>query len=63
MHEKVQYLFLERVEGREKERQRNTNVRNINQLPPTRTPTGEQTYNPGMCPDPGVKPVTTLFAA
>ena len=27
------YLFLEREEGRDKEREQNINVRNINQLP------------------------------
>ena len=41
------YLFLERGEGRE----RNIDVRNIDQLPLTCALTGNQTRNPGMCPD------------
>ena len=40
------YLFLERGEGREKERKRN-----INCLPLVCVPTGDQTLNLGMCPD------------
>ena len=40
------YLFLERGEGREKEKERN-----INQLPLKCVLTGDQTQNPGMCPD------------
>ena len=38
--------FLERGEGREKERERN-----IDLLPLARTPTGDCTCNLGMCPD------------
>ena len=41
------YLFLERGEGREKEGERNINVR----LPLMRPPTGDLACNPGMCPD------------
>ena len=42
------YLFLERVEGKEKERERNINV----WLPPTCPPTDlSLAHNPGMCPD------------
>ena len=43
------YLFLDRVEGREKERERNINV----WLPLTYPPpsTGDLACNPGMCPD------------
>ena len=38
---------------REKEKERNIDRRekNINQLPLMQTPTGDQTDNPGMCPD------------
>ena len=41
------YLFLERGEGREKERERNISV----WLPLTWPPTRNLAYNPGMCPD------------
>ena len=42
------YLFLEREEGREKEREGNIKV----WLPPACTPpTGDLACNPGMCPD------------
>ena len=34
-----------------RERERNTDVRNINQLPPVHAPTGNQTCNLGLCPD------------
>ena len=40
----VIYLFLERGEGREKER-------NINVWLPLASPTGDLACNPGMCPD------------
>ena len=40
------YLFLDRGEGREKEKERN-----IDQLPLTHTPNRGLAYNPGMCPD------------
>ena len=40
-------LFLERGEGREKERERNINV----WLPLNIPPTGDLARNPGMCPD------------
>ena len=47
------YLFLERGGRREKERERNIDVRerNINRLPLIRTSSGEKTRNPGMCLD------------
>ena len=41
------YLFLDRGEGREKERERNINV----WLPLVQPPTGDLAHNPGMCPD------------
>ena len=40
------YLFLERREGKEKERERNINVWLL--LMPS---TGDLARNPGMCPD------------
>ena len=40
------YLFLERGEGKEKERERN-----MDQLPLIRTLAGDRSRNPGMCPD------------
>ena len=40
------YLFLERGERREKERERNINV-----WLPHGPPTGDLAHNPGMCPD------------
>ena len=47
------YLLIPREKGREGERQRETSIceRNINQLPLTCVPTGDQTHNPSMCPD------------
>ena len=30
--------------------------RSIDQLPPVRTPTGDQTHNLGMCPNQGLNP-------
>ena len=46
------YSFLERREGREKERERILmQERNINWLPLTGTPTGDWTRNLGLCPD------------
>ena len=45
-------VFLERGEGREKERRdASMQERNITQLPLERTPTRNQTHNLGMCPD------------
>ena len=42
------YLFLDRREGEEKERERNINV----WLPPhPAPPTGDLAHNPGLCPD------------
>ena len=40
------YLYLERREVREKERERNINV-----WLPLGSPTGDLAYNPGICPD------------
>ena len=46
------YLFLERGEGREKDRERNIDVREIHQSVASRTPpSGDLAHNPGMCPD------------
>ena len=46
------YLFLERGEGREKERERSINVGEIHQLVAFHMPpTGNLAHNPGMCPD------------
>ena len=46
------YLFLERLEGWEKERERNNNLQEkhgsvASHMPPT----GDLAHNPGMCPD------------
>ena len=41
------YLFLDRREGREKEKERNINVWFASCVPPT----GDLVCNPGMCPD------------
>ena len=41
------YLFLDRGEGWEKERERNINL----WVPPTHPPTGDLASNPDMCPD------------
>ena len=46
------HLFLERGEGREGERERNINVREIHEsLASHMPPTGNLAHNPGMCPD------------
>ena len=46
------YLFLERWEGRKKERERNINVWEIHQLVASHTPPiRDLACNPGMCPD------------
>ena len=46
------YLFLERGEGREIERERNINVQEIHQLVASHiSPPGDLACNPGMCPD------------
>ena len=46
------YLFLERGEGREKERERNINVWKIHQLVASwMPPTEDLAHNPGMYPD------------
>ena len=46
------YLFLERGEKREKEREKNINVREIHRLVASHMPpTGGLAGNPGMCPD------------
>ena len=43
---KILYLFSEREEDREKERETN-----INQSPLRWGPSGDLAHNPGMCPD------------
>ena len=46
------YFFLERGEGREKERERNIHVWEIHQSVAPRTHlTGDLAHNPGLCPD------------
>ena len=46
------YLFSERGGGREKERERKTNVREKHQLAASCIPTiRDLAHNPGMCPD------------
>ena len=47
---KIKKLFLKRGKG-EKERERNINMRNINQLRLARAPTRDRTHNPGVHPD------------
>ena len=48
----LKILFLERGEGRDKERERNIDVQEIHQLVDSCTPsTGDLALNPGMCPD------------
>ena len=44
------YLFLERGEGRENERERNINVREIS-IASHMPPPGDLACNPGVCPD------------
>ena len=46
-------MFLLTFREREGEREKETSMwkRNIDQLPPICTPTGDWTCNPGMCPD------------
>ena len=50
---KFHYLFLERGEGRDKERERNINVREKHHLVASHMhpDPGDWTLNPGMCPD------------
>ena len=45
---KIIYLFLERREEREQERDKHQCV-----VASPAPPTGVQAYNPGVCPDPG----------
>ena len=46
------YLFLERREGREKERERNIDVREKHPLVASHMPpTADLARNPGSCPD------------
>ena len=48
----VIYLFLDRGEGREKERERNIDVQEVHQwVASCMLPTGDLAHNPGMCPD------------
>ena len=51
------YLFLERGERREKEKERNISV----WLPLKMPPTGDLACNTGMCPGLGIKPAALLF--
>ena len=51
LHLKMCLLILERRKGRERDRERNINVRNISWLPLAHTLTGNQTYILGMCPN------------
>ena len=51
------YLFLERGEGREKERGKHQCV-----VASQEPPTGDLAGNPGMCPDLEIKPATLWFA-
>ena len=51
------YLFLERGEGREKERERNIN----GWLPLMCAPPWDLAYNPGMCPRLGIELATLWF--
>ena len=49
------YLLSEREEGREKERERNINMQQIDESDASRTPsTRDPACNPGMCPDWGL---------
>lgn len=52
---KICALILERQGGKESDRERNTDVRNINQLPPVHTPTRDQTCNLGHVHRPRIK--------
>ena len=46
------YLFIFREKGREKERKRNTDVREVRQLGVSHMPAaGNLAHNPGRCPD------------
>ena len=50
------YLFLERGEKKEKERERNINV-----CLPLHAPYWVPAHNPGMCPRLGIKPAVLWF--
>ena len=50
------YWFLEREDRVGRERERHRWERNMDQLPPLRAPTGDQTCNLVMCPDWGLNP-------
>ena len=52
------YLFLERGERREKEKERNISVWLRLKMPPT----GDQACNTGMCPEWEFDPVTLWFS-
>ena len=46
------FLFLQRVEGREKEKERNIDVQEIHRSVASHMdPTGDLAHNPGTCPD------------
>ena len=51
-------MILKKKERRERKRERNINVRNMGQLPPTHDPTRDKAHNLGMCPDQGLNPHT-----
>lgn len=46
-----QFILERKGGGKGRERNRNTDVRNVDQLPPVHTPTGDQTQNLGMYSD------------
>ena len=54
-------LFLERGEGRGKDKERNIDVRNIDQLPLVRTLTRDPTCNLGHVPWPGTETEPAIF--
>ena len=49
---KILFVFLGEREGREIERERNSNVQEIHQSVSSHMPpTGDLAHNPGVCPD------------
>ena len=57
------YLFLEREEGKEEEREGNIDVREKHQLVAScMCPEWGPDRNPGMCPESGIEPLTHRFA-
>ena len=55
-HPRIFLLILQREEAIERKTETSLWERNIDQLPPVCTPTGDQTHNLGMCPDQGSDP-------